>query len=178
MRPVRYLLLLRHAKAERSQPGGRDHERVLTPRGRADAEKVGTYLARHRLVPDIALVSTAARTRQTWDRIAPGLPNKPPAGFEDRLYNATPEAILKAIAETSPEVGRMLVIGHNPGLQELAVLLVAAGEVDARQRLKEHFPTCALAVIEFAIDDWARVHPLGGRLEHFVAPRSLAAATD
>ena len=70
---MRRLLLLRHAKAERSQPGGRDHDRVLTQRGRADAKTLGAYLARHRLVPDRALVSTAARTRETWERVAPGL---------------------------------------------------------------------------------------------------------
>ena len=67
---MRRLLLLRHAKAERSQPGGRDHDRILSKRGRNDAAAVGAYLVRHRLVPDRALVSTSARTRETWTLVA------------------------------------------------------------------------------------------------------------
>ena len=70
---MRRLLLLRHAKAERSQPGGRDHDRVLAERGRADAKKLGVYLARHAFVPDRAVVSTAARTRETWALLATAL---------------------------------------------------------------------------------------------------------
>lgn len=175
---MRRLLLLRHAKAVRSRPGGRDDERVLTERGRADARKLGAYIARHALVPDLAMVSTAARTRETWDLVAAALAAVPPVRFEERIYEATPEAILQAIKETGPEFGTLLVIGHNPGLQELAAILVAAGDIETRQRLTEDFPTSALAVIEFALEDWGRLHLHAGRLEHFVAPRSLQAATD
>jgi phosphohistidine phosphatase len=175
---MRRLLLLRHAKAERSQPGARDHDRSLTERGRTDAGKLGAYIARHRLAPDLAMVSTAARTRQTWELVAAALPETPAVRFEERIYEASPEAILQAIKQAEPRVRTLLVIGHNPGLQELAAMLVAAGDVEARQRLNEEFPTAALAVIEFASEDWGRVHRQGGRLEHFVAPRSLQATTD
>jgi phosphohistidine phosphatase len=175
---MRRLLLLRHAKAERSQPGGRDFERALTGRGRSDAQKLGAYLNRHALVPDLAMVSPATRTRESWDLVAATLPDAK-VRLDERLYDATPQAILQAIRSADPAVGTLLVVGHNPGLQELAAMLVAAGDnIGARQRLNEHFPTCALAVIEFAIDDWARTHPNGGRLEHFVAPKSLETATD
>jgi phosphohistidine phosphatase len=71
-----------------------------------------------------------------------------------------------------------MVIGHNPGLQELAAMLVASGDLEARERLGRAFPTSALAVISFAAEDWNGVHPRGGRLEHFVTPGWLAAATD
>src|SRR5471032_2500933 len=121
---MRRLLLLRHAKAERSQPGGRDHDRVLAERGRADAKKLGLYLARHDFVPDRAVVSTAARTRETWALLATAFAKVPPASFEDRIYDATPEAILLMIKDTGPETGTLLVIGHNPSVQELAALLV------------------------------------------------------
>jgi phosphohistidine phosphatase len=178
MQSMRRLLLLRHAKAERSQPGGRDLERVLTDRGRADARKLGAYVVRHRLAPDLAVVSTAARTRETWRLLSAAFDRPPQARFDERLYNAAPEAILRAIKETAPKIATLLLIGHNPGLHEAAVMLVAAGDVEARQRLGEHFPTAALAVIEFAPADWSRLHVQGGRLEHFVAPRSLTAATD
>jgi phosphohistidine phosphatase len=172
---MRRLLLLRHAKAERSQPGGSDLERALTDRGRADARKLGAYFVRHRLMPDLAMVSTSVRTRETWRLLSDGFETTPPARFEKRLYDASPETILRTIQETTSEIGTLLVIGHNPGLHQAAVMLVAAGEVDARQRLAEQFPTAALAVIEFAREEWSRVHVQGGRLEHFVKPRSLAA---
>jgi phosphohistidine phosphatase len=173
----RLLMLLRHAKAERAKPNGRDHERVLEERGRADARKIGFYLARHGFVPDRALVSTAARTRETWALASEAFKKPPAADFDERIYEAEPQAILKAIQETGSDVRTLLVIGHNPGLQELAALLIAAGDVEARQRLKEHFPTSALAAVGFN-GDWSRLHQHAGRLEHFVTPHSLEAATD
>jgi phosphohistidine phosphatase len=175
---MRRLLLWRHAKAERSQPGERDQERALAARGRDDAPMIGAYMVRHALTPDLVLVSTSERTRETWAQGGKVFDKPPPVIFDDRLYEAPAQAILKVVRETEPQVRTLLVVGHNPGLQELAVLLVAAGDVDARQRLKEDFPTAALAVISFALEDWSQLHPHSGRLEHFVTPRFLAAATD
>jgi phosphohistidine phosphatase len=94
---MRRLLLLRHAKAERSQSGGRDQDRILTKRGRNDATAVGKYLARHGLVPDRTLVSTSARTRETWAHLAEALGNMLEADFDDRLYDASPETILNVV---------------------------------------------------------------------------------
>jgi phosphohistidine phosphatase len=175
---MRRLLLLRHAKAERSAPGGRDHDRVLNERGRADARKLGAFLARHAFVPDRALVSTATRTRQTWELLATAFAKAPPVSFDERIYDASPQTILEAVNDTAPETGTLLVIGHNPTLQELAAMLTASGDIDARERLGEEFPTAALAAISFAAEDWSGVHPHGGRLEHFVTPKWLATATD
>lgn len=173
---MRRLLLLRHAKAERSQPGERDHDRVLAARGRVDAKKLGAYLARHAFVPDLALVSTSARTRETWAQVAQAFAAPPPADFDERIYDAAPEAILQAIKETGPETGTLIVIGHNPSMQELASTLVATGDIDARERLGEGFPTSALALITFALADWSSLHSRAGRLEHFVTPRWLETA--
>jgi phosphohistidine phosphatase len=173
----RLLLLLRHAKAERAKPGGRDHERVLEQRGRADAGKIGVYLVRHGFVPDRALVSTAERTRETWTLAARAFDKPPAADFDERIYEASPQSILKAIQDTVSAVRTLLVIGHNPGLQELAAMLIAAGDIEARQRLKEHFPTSALAAIGFS-GDWSGLRQHAGRLDHFVTPRSLEATTD
>ena len=97
---------------------------------------------------------------------------------EERLYEAGPHGILKIIADAERDVGTLLVVGHNPGLQELAVQLVASGSAEMRQRLSEEFPTAALVVIDFAIEDWRRLHPRSGRLIRFVTPKSLAATTD
>ena len=154
---MRRLLLLRHAKAERSQPGGRDHDRVLAERGRADAPKLGAYMVRHAFMPDLVVVSTSARTRETWDAGRRGLPRTVRrCSSRTASTRPRPQGILKVIKETDRDVGTLLVIGHNPGLQELAASLIAAGDVEARQRLKEDFPTSALAVIDFALEDWSR----------------------
>jgi len=175
---MRRLLLLRHAKAESSQPGGRDHDRVLAERGRADSRKLGAYLARHAFAPDRALVSPSARTRQTWELVAAAFGKPPPVTFDERIYDASPQTLLEAIKETRPEIGTLLVIGHNPSMQELAAMLVASGDIDARERLGEDFPTSALAAISFVANDWSGVHARGGRLEHFLTPRWLETATD
>jgi phosphohistidine phosphatase len=175
---MRRLMLLRHAKAERSRPGERDLDRILTERGRVDAPRIGQYLLRHGLVPDLAVVSPSVRTRETYELVAGAFERRPAVSYDERLYEAAPPAILAVIRETAPSVRTLLIVGHNPGLQELAALLIATGDVEARQRLKENFPTSALAVITFAVDAWSRVHPHGGRLEHFVTPQWLAEATD
>jgi len=176
---MRRLLLLRHAKAERLQSGGRDHDRILAKRGREDAAAVGAYLVRHKLIPDQALVSTSARTRETWALVAKAFATKPPpAEFEDTIYEASPEAILKAVRSTEPALETLLVVGHNPGMQQLAGMLIASGDVEARQRLLEEFPTSAIAMISFAVQDWESLHANGGRLEHFVTPQTLETATD
>src|SRR3954454_14916495 len=127
---MRRLLLLRHAKAERLQPSGQDQDRVLAQRGRADAKTLGAYLARHAFIPDHAVVSTSARTRETWTLLAAAMGKTPPASFDERIYDATPEAILGAITEAGPDTSTLMVIGHNPGLQELATMLVASGDIE------------------------------------------------
>ena len=175
---MRRLLLLRHAKAERLQSGGRDHDRILAKRGRDDATAIGAYLVRHKLVPDRALVSTSARTRETWALVAAAFAKAPPAEFENSIYESSPEAILKAIKATKPAAKTLVVVGHNPGMQQLAAVLIASGDIEARQRLLEEFPTAAFAMINFAAESWDGVHANGGRLEHFVTPHTLEAATD
>ena len=116
---MRRLPFLRHAKAERSQPGGRDHDRVLSERGRADARKLGLYLARHAFIPDRAVVSTAARTRETWALLAPAIDKSAAADFDKRIYEASPQDILQVVQGSGAETRTLLVVGHNPSLQEL-----------------------------------------------------------
>jgi phosphohistidine phosphatase len=172
------LLLLRHAKAERLQAGGRDRDRPLAERGRADAMRLGHYLVRHSFTPDLAMVSPAARTRETWTLACEAFPDAPATQHEDRLYDASVYDILGAAQETPSTIRTLLIVGHNPGLHELALLLVASGDLDARQRLTEGFSTCALAVVDFPFDRWDKLHPQSGRLERFVSPKTLTAATD
>jgi phosphohistidine phosphatase len=173
---MRRLLLLRHAKAERSEPGTKDFARVLIDRGRKDAAKIGAYMAAHALVPDRVVLSPAARTQETWKYAAAAFRPAPAAMSAERVYDATPHSILAVIKDTPASVHTLLVIGHNPGLHELAVMLIAAGDIDARERLREKLPTSGLVIIDFAFDNWGKLHPQSGRLERFVSPKTLEGA--
>jgi phosphohistidine phosphatase len=170
------LMLLRHAKSEKAEAGEPDRERHLNARGKSDAPMIGAYMAHHALIPDLALISPAVRTRETWERIVAELPNRPRETFEERLYNAGRQQILVLVKETAPAARTLMLIGHNPGLHDLARQLIASGDVEARERLNEGLPTSGLVVIDFAGNDWRKLHARSGRLAHFITPRSLAAA--
>ena len=174
---MRRLLLLRHAKTERAETSGRDRERALTKRGRADAPIIGTYMARHGLMPDLVLLSPVTRAVETWTLLAAALGKEPRVVKDERIYNADVETLIAIIRQTR-DAHVLLVVGHNPGLQDLAVRLIASGDVEARERIAEKLPTSGLVVIDLAFDDWSRLHPNAGRLERFVSPRLIEAATD
>jgi phosphohistidine phosphatase len=174
---MRRLLLLRHAKTERAEPGERDRDRKLTKRGRSDAPIIGTYMAKHHLVPDLALISPAVRTQETWALVAPCFTRTPPVTTDERIYNASTAQLAEVITETK-KAKTLLLVGHNPSFHELAVQLVAAGDVSLREQLKEGLPTAGLVVIDLPIEDWSLLHPRAGRLERFVTPRLLAEATE
>jgi len=174
---MRRLMLLRHAKSDRS-PGMPDMERPLNERGAAAARLMGAYLAHHGLIPDRVLCSPARRTRDTCAAVASQWPAKVTVVFEERLYVTPPQAILSVICAQAAEARSLMVIGHNPGLHEAAELLIAAGDVALRERLREKFPTAALAVIDFVADTWSGVKNHPGRLDRYVTPRSIAAATN
>jgi phosphohistidine phosphatase len=171
-------MLLRHAKTERAEPGERDRDRKLTKRGRADAPALGAYMARHSLVPNLALVSPAMRAQETWMLLVPAFAKPPKLVSDERIYNATAEKLMSVIAGTR-EAKSLILVGHNPGIHDLAVELIASsGDVEARERVAEKLPTSGLVVIDLAFDDWSHVHPQSGRLERFVSPRLIAAATE
>ena len=174
---MRRLMLLRHAKTERAAPGERDRDRKLVKRGRADAPAIGAYMAHHGLRPDLALVSTAKRTQETWMLVAAAFAKAPRLVSDERIYNAGAETVLGIIGETR-RAPTLLVVGHNPGLHDLALQLIAAGDVDLREQLNEKLPTSGLVVIELPVDDWSLLHRHAGRLERFVSPRLIAAATE
>jgi phosphohistidine phosphatase len=175
---MRRLILLRHAKSDWTSPGTRDHARPLAGRGRDAAPRIGAYMAHHGLVPDQVLCSTAARAQQTLDLVVEQFSEKVPISYDERIYEVAAEDILAVIKQTRTDVHTLLVVGHNPGLRDLAELVIASGDVDARARVLEKFPTAGLAVIDFPIDDWRKLHPRAGRLDRFVTPRTLEIATD
>lgn len=175
---MRRLMLLRHAKTEKGAPGARDYDRVLVERGIDDSQQIGAYMARHALVPDLVIVSGAARAQQTWTRVSPSFKSKPATRDDDRLYDAEAGRILKVVQETESKVHTLLVVGHNPGLHDLGRLLIASGDVEAREQLNENLPTAGLLVIDIALDGWSRVHAHCGRLDRFISPKLLGLATD
>ena len=171
------LMFLRHAKSSWPSSGMQDAARPLSERGQAAARLMGAYIAHHSLIPDRILCSPARRTRETWAGIATQWPANMDVVFDQRLYEATPQSILSVI-RVQHEARTLLVIGHNPGLQGAAEQLIAAGDVELRERLREKFPTAALAVIDFAIDRWRTIHERSGRLDRYIVPRSIATATN
>ncbi|SRR5579871_2339433 len=172
------LMLLRHAKSSWSLSGTQDVARPLSERGEAASRLMGDYMARHSLIPQRVLCSPARRTRDTWAGISAQWPADMDVVFDDRLYAATPQTVLSVIRAQGGAMRTLLVIGHNPGLQQTAELLIAAGDVELRERLREKFPTAALAVIDFAVKKWVRIHERSGRLDRYVTPRSIAATTN
>ena len=142
------LILLRHAKAEGDAPSGQDFDRPLAPRGLREAEAVAAKLGRLGLRPDLALVSPAVRTRQTWDAVDAAMPGGA-VRFDPSLYNAGAQE-LRRLASQSDEPGTVLVVAHNPGLQELAVeLLVETGGPAAfLARVARAFPPAAAVVFD------------------------------
>ena len=169
------LILFRHAKTERAGPGEADLDRDLTERGHKDAAAMGAYLASHRLLPSHVLVSPARRTQQTWEILSRHLTPAPHAATDQRIYEASPERLFRIVETAAPAAAALMIIGHNPGLHELALALTATGDIDARARLREKLPTSALVVIDFAFKTWRDLHPQSGRLERFISPQSLAA---
>jgi phosphohistidine phosphatase len=175
---MRRLMLLRHAKSDWSKPGQRDHDRVLASRGREAAPRIGKYMATHDLVPELVVCSTAVRARETWELVAGELASTPRVAHDERIYENRPDTLLHVIHETVPDVHVLLLVGHNPSFSAFAELLAATGDTESRQRLREKFPTAGLAVIDFAVDAWDRVHPHSGRLDRMITPRLLDAESD
>jgi len=171
------LMLLRHAKSEKAESGMRDRDRRLNARGRDDAAKIAAYMVQHALLPDRVTVSSAQRTRETWEHMAPAFSASPPVGYEDRLYESSTDSILTVIKATAPSASALLVIGHNPGLYDTARLLLAHRGDEAHQ-LDDGLPTAGLIVIDFADNDWRKLAARSGRLKGFVTPRLLKPRKD
>jgi phosphohistidine phosphatase len=173
---MRRLMLLRHAKAAPAD-GTADIDRPLVERGRQALPRVAAHLADEQLIPDLAVVSTARRARETWDVVAPTLGDVP-ARFEPRIYEAPADRILKVVREVESQVRTLLMVGHNPGFEDLAKLLIGHGDRYAFARMARRYPTAGLAVLDFAAEDWGEVKPGTGRLDRFVTPKSLGQDED
>lgn len=161
------LVVLRHAKAETFALD--DAARHLTDRGRADAEARGRWLAEHVGRPDLALVSSAVRTRETWELVAAGLDGEVEVRHEDALYGASPDAVLDLVRELPESVGTVVYVGHNPTAASLALLLDdGSASPDAFARLSEGLPTSGVAVYALP-GGWADLDAGGATLTSYDA---------
>jgi len=182
---MRRLMLLRHAKTEHDAPSGQDQDRRLDDRGRLDAAAIGTWIGRSPPLPDTVLVSTAVRARQTWEIAGQAMldvAREPAASkwqveFLDEIYGAEPAQLLGIVrmAEVADPKTLMLV-GHNPGMHELALMLADGGDEAAKKALQDNLPTAGLAILDFALDDWSEVTFRGGKLVRFTSPKLLKQA--
>ena len=177
---ARKLVLLRHAKS--AWPDVPDHERPLARRGQRDAPVMGRWLRTAGHIPDQVLCSTARRARETWQLAQARLGAAPAVSLGEGVYQGSAVQLLDLIRRTPPAVGTLLVVGHDPAIQELALTLAAtksaarlsdAAPPDALDRMRVKFPTAAIAVIEFD-GNWDQLGPGTARLARFVTPRDLA----
>jgi len=181
---MRRLMLLRHAKTENDAPSGQDQDRRLDDRGRLDAAAIGGWIGRHPPLPDTVLVSTAVRTQQTWVIARDAMRDAardfaPQVEFLPELYGADPAQLLQIIrmAEAN-DPRRLMVVGHNPGMHELALALAGSGDAAAKKALEDNLPTTGLAIFDFAIEDWNEVAFRRGTLVRFTSPKLLRQASD
>jgi phosphohistidine phosphatase len=179
---MRRLMLLRHAKTEHDAPSGRDRDRRLDDRGRSDAAEIGGWIGRHPPFPDSVLVSPATRAHQTWEIVREAMKDrapKPQVELVPELYGADPSQLLQIIrAASASDPQRLMVVGHNPGMHELALALSGSGDAAGRKALADNLPTSGLAVFDFSVDDWADVAFRHGRLVMFVSPKVLKHTLD
>ncbi len=166
------LLLLRHAKAEQHSQGD-DFARALTKKGEADARTLGGHMAALGIIPDTAIVSAATRTRQTFDVFEQASGAEVPARFDDDLYNATDGQLRDVLKTVDSGVKTLMIVGHNPGIMDLAARFARDGDVTDLGRLRDRFPPCSLALIVFDTDDWRDARARGGRLDLLLMPGDL-----
>jgi phosphohistidine phosphatase len=171
---MRTLVLLRHAKSAWDDPALPDLARPLSARGRRDAPRIGQALADRGLVPGAVLLSPSARTRETWELMAPHLPGAAAPVVVPDIYLGRPEELLAALRAAPATAGTVFMIGHEPGIPGLLRLLAAEAVPADCARAFAKFPTGAAAVLRFDTAGWSGTAPGTGRFEAFLHPKDLA----
>jgi len=165
------LYIVRHAKSSWKTDGLDDFHRPINGRGRKAAPAIGSYMQQHGIKPDLILCSAAVRARETLALILPALDGEPTIEIEEGLYLASAETLLERLRRLGDAPDTVMVIGHNPGLHDLALALAAPG----KQKIPfAKYPTAALTELAFTDRSWTDVGPGTGEVVRFVAPRTLA----
>lgn len=169
---MKTLTLLRHAKSTWDDPVARDFDRPLNRRGRLAARRVGSEMQAQGLLFNQIIASPAVRVRETLQEVAAGYGQPLQPAFEQRVYLASPETLFDIVREADDEAGRLLIVGHNPGLEGLALMLTS-GTGELRAELAVKYPTATLAEISLPVERWSDVAEGIGTLNRFIRPRDL-----
>jgi phosphohistidine phosphatase len=161
---MKTLLLLRHAKSSRDDINLRDFDRPLNHRGKDDAKQMGRVLQPQQIIPEVVISSPAKRARKTARKFLKHSGLTLEAVFNERIYEASLHDLLQVAAAIEPQHNTALLVGHNPGFEELLACLT--GQLMP-------MPTAALACIDLNIDEWKNVRPQSGKLRWLVTPRDL-----
>ena len=170
------LSLLRHAKSSWKNPSLPDRERPLAARGITDAPLMGRAITERGIDPELVLCSSARRTVDTLSLVLPELKVEPSVVYEDALYHASAAEMLHRLRDVQPGANRVMMVGHNPGIQRLALDLIGSGPKHMRNYLIEKYPTAGLVVINFTAGLWSSVDINSGALNQFLVPRELRAS--
>jgi phosphohistidine phosphatase len=170
--PVRRLYVLRHAKSSWDDPDLPDHLRPLARRGRAAVAALARHMKATGIAPDLVLCSPAVRAVQTWEGVASGLPAATAVDVDDELYGASAGGLLRRLRQLPPDIDSVLVIGHNPGLEDVTLGLVGNGDPALRRRLESKFPTGSLVTLD-APGEWHDLRWGTATLVGYVRPREL-----
>jgi phosphohistidine phosphatase len=169
---MKILTLLRHAKSGWDDPVSRDFDRPLNPRGRRAARTVGREMKTRGLAFDLVRASPARRVIETLEEVEAAF-GPLGAQFDQRLYLASTATLLEIVRATPDAVKRLLLVGHNPGLEELALRLSRRDEGGLRGEVEVKYPTGTVAEIELPAEHWAEVAERSGRIVRFIRPRDL-----
>ena len=164
-------MLLRHGKSSWSDSTLADIDRPLAPRGERAAKRIAKYMRRKRICPALVLCSPSLRTRQTLETIEPSLGKRSQVELVPQLYAASEAELLERLQALPDSVGSVMLVGHNPGLHDLALALASRG-ADLPQ-LEQKFPTGALATLVVDGESWADLSPGDAELVDYVVPRQL-----
>jgi phosphohistidine phosphatase len=170
---MKTLTLLRHAKSGWDDPVARDFDRPLNARGEQAARLIGRQLRTLGLEFDYVVASPALRVVETLEHFAQGYGELPPTQWDRRIYLASLAALLELVQQLPASVRRVLLIGHNPGLEDLTLLLTPADGSDVRRAAEAKYPTATIAELHFAITDWHMVGTDQAVLHRFIRPRDL-----
>jgi phosphohistidine phosphatase len=170
---MKRLTLLRHAKSAWDDPVAKDFDRPLNARGRRAAYAIGQAMRSHQLLFDRVLASPARRVVETLEDVEETYGASLRPDFDERIYLAATETLLNLVRQTDDSTGTLLLVGHSPGLERLALLVTGKSDGELRSMLEQKYPTGALAEISLPVEHWADVAAGIGTLERFVRPRDL-----
>jgi phosphohistidine phosphatase len=170
---MKRLTVLRHAKSSWGDPGRDDFDRPLNDRGWKAARRMGREIKKRDIKFDLVIASPAARVRETIDGLKDKLKLNIEIRFEPRLYAATEETLLQVVRALPESVHSPLIVGHNPGLQQLLIALTSDDANDFRRRIVHKFPTAALAMVKLPAHRWAEIRPDSGEISELIVPKEL-----